>query len=88
MLEIVTAVRVIGPYVLEVGFADGVRRQIDVGPVLHGPIFEPLRDTALFDQVRVDPVLGTIVWPNGADLSPEYLYTAPEVESIHSRAPY
>jgi hypothetical protein len=86
MLEIVTAVRVIEPYVLEVRFADGVRRQIDVEPVLHGPIFEPLRDTTLFEEVQVDPVLGTIVWPNGADLSPEYLYTTPEVESIHSRA--
>jgi hypothetical protein len=86
MLEIVTTVRVIESFVLEVGFADGVRRQIDIGPVLHGPIFEPLRDAVLFEQVSVDAVLGTIVWPNGADLSPEYLYTAPEVESVHSRA--
>jgi uncharacterized protein DUF2442 len=86
MLEIVTAVRVVEPYVLEIHFDNGVRRTVDIEPVLHGSMFEPLRDVALFEQVWVDPVLGTIVWPNGADISPEYLYTAPEIISLHSRA--
>jgi hypothetical protein len=85
MLKVVTAVLVIEPYVLEAHFANGVRRQIDIGPVLSGPMFEPLKDHALFAQVHVDTVLGTIVWPNGADVSPEYLYTAPEVEVIQSK---
>jgi Protein of unknown function (DUF2442) len=35
---------------------------------------EPLRDPAVFRQVRVDPDLRTIVWPNGFDLDPEVLY--------------
>jgi hypothetical protein len=38
-------------------------------------MFEPLRhDPQLFQRVRVDEVLGTIVWPNGADLDPDVLH--------------
>ena len=72
-VDVVVAVRVAKPFVLDVTFADGARRQVDVEPLLCGEMFEPLRDTALFSQATVDPVLGTVVWPNGADLSPEYL---------------
>jgi hypothetical protein len=35
-----------------------------------GPMFEPLRDVAYFAQVVVDEELGTVVWPDGADLAP------------------
>jgi hypothetical protein len=33
-----------------------------------------LKDGREFAKVRVDPELGTIVWPNGADLDPDVLY--------------
>ena len=37
-------------------------------------LFEPLRlDPDLFGQVKVDEELGTITWPNGADLVPDAL---------------
>jgi hypothetical protein len=39
-----------------------------------GPVFEPLRDEARFSAFRVDEELATIVWANGADLVPEFLY--------------
>lgn len=39
-----------------------------------GPMFVPLRDEAFFAHVRVDEELGTIVWPNGADLAPDVLH--------------
>ncbi len=35
---------------------------------------EPLRDRAYFRKVRVDPELGTVVWPNGYDLDPDVLH--------------
>lgn len=71
----VLAVRVLTGYVLELTFSTGETRVVDVGPLLWGPAFQPLRaDYATFAAVRVDPELGTIVWPNGADLSPDGLY--------------
>ena len=74
MIETVVAVRVLRPFVLEVTFDDGEQRRVDMEPLLGGQIFQPLRDPAYSAQVRVDPDAGTIVWPNGADLAPEFLY--------------
>jgi hypothetical protein len=61
---------------VRLGFTDGSEREVDLEPYLHGPIFEPLRsDPTLFAAVEADPVLGTIVWPNGADIDPDVLYS-------------
>ena len=87
-MEVAIAVTVVRPYLLDVAFADGSRRLVDVEPVLNGEVLEPLRDPALFSQAAVDPVLGTVVWPNGADLSPEFLYygsSQPARASVVSR---
>jgi len=71
----VANVRVLSRYVVELDFADGETRVIDLEPFLWGEMFDPLSaDYELFRQVRVDPEAGTIVWPNGADLSPRTLY--------------
>ena len=59
-------------------FNDGTRKRVNVLPLLEGPVFEPLRDPAYFARVGVDSVLGTVVWPNEADLAPEALYELPE----------
>ena len=71
----VTDVKVLARYVLELTFSTGEVRVLDVEELLWGPAFDPLRaDYQLFTAVRVDDEAGTIVWPNGADLSPAALY--------------
>jgi hypothetical protein len=73
-VEYVTEAQVLRPYVLELTFTDGTRGEVDEEPELYGEVFEPLRDPAFFAQGTLDPVIGTVVWPNGADSSPEFLY--------------
>ena len=71
----VTGVRVLARYVVELTFADGSVRVIDLEPLLWGPMFEPLvANYSLFRRVDVDTEAGTIAWPNGADISPRTLY--------------
>jgi len=41
---------------------------------LYGELFEPVTEPALFQQFSVHPEFHTLVWPNGADLAPEFLY--------------
>ncbi len=72
----IIGVRVLGGYLLELTWADGAVTTVDVEPYLHGPAFEPLKDPAVFAAVSVDSEAGTVVWPNGADLSPVELRRA------------
>ena len=53
---------------------DGTSGTVDLVQELWGPMFEPLTNPEVFNQARVDPELETVVWPNGDDLSPEFLY--------------
>ncbi|MFC1639507.1 DUF2442 domain-containing protein [Gemmatimonadota bacterium] len=56
-------------------FTNGETREVDLAPYLRGPIFEAIRDDPEeFRTVGVDPELGTVVWPNGADIDPDVLY--------------
>jgi len=59
---------------LWVRFLDGSACTVDLSQELWGPMFEPLANPEVFNQVGVDPELETVVWPNGADLAPEFLY--------------
>lgn len=72
----VSGVRVLAGHRLEVSFSDGVCGAIDLTNriVGRGGIFEALEDPEFFRQVRVNHELGTIVWPNGADICPDLLY--------------
>jgi hypothetical protein len=65
---------VCGPHSLRLTFSDGTTKQVDVRPLLDGPIFEPLRDPSYFSRVTLDAISGTVVWPNGADFAPEALH--------------
>ena len=69
----ITELNVVGRYVLSLAFNDGTRKTVNVYPLLHGPIFEPLKDPTYFARVELDPISGTPVWPNNADFAPEAL---------------
>ena len=74
MIPRVVEVRPLDGYRLWLRFQDGVSGIVDLSAELWGPMFEPLKDRALFAQVSVHPELDTVTWPNGADLAPEFLY--------------
>lgn len=74
-MQEVVSVSVVEPYVLDVTFRNGEQRRVDLGDILWGPVFEPLHDPAFFAQAHVNHELGTVVWPNDADIAPEYLYS-------------
>jgi hypothetical protein len=73
MIRVVDARHVAG-YILWLRFSDGVEGEVDLAGELEGPMFEPLRDPAVFRSFIVHPDLHTITWPNGADLAPEFLH--------------
>jgi hypothetical protein len=75
MLPRITNARYVSDFRIWLQFSDGVQGEVDLGSELNGSIFEPLRDVAVFRQVRLHPELRTLVWPNGADFAPEFLRT-------------
>src|SRR6266436_5210660 len=80
-IHFVTAVDVTAPYTLRVGFEDGTAQTINFESLLRGELYGPLRDPALFRQVRIDPEVRTLVWPNGADFDPATLHDWPTFSS-------
>lgn len=70
----VTNVEPPGGFRLLLTFTDGLVREADLSGDLWGPMAEPLQDPDYFRRVRVDPELGTVVWPNGFDLDPDVLH--------------
>lgn len=71
---------VVAPHCLKLRFNDGLEKKVDVFGLLAGPIFEPLKDPDYFAQATLDPICGTVTWPNGADLAPEALYELSPIE--------
>lgn len=83
----VTTVEPLENYHLRLGFSDGTSKVVDVKPYLWGPMFEPLLDTGMFAQVRIEPATGTVSWPNGADLDPLVLHgDFPPAHTIERRS--
>jgi len=71
--------RYVGGHVVWLRFRDGTAGEVDLGPRLRGPVFEPLRDPAYFKSFTIHPEFQTLVWPNGADFAPEFLHDAVRV---------
>jgi hypothetical protein len=54
------------------GFVRAVTRE-EALSALPSPVAAELRDPDVFAAARFDPDVGTVTWPNGADLAPEFL---------------
>jgi hypothetical protein len=63
-----------GGHRIEITFNDGRTGIVDLSEALAGPAFESLSDEDEFRRFSVSDELDTIVWENGADLAPEFLY--------------
>jgi hypothetical protein len=70
----ITDAKHVDKYKVEVVFNNGQKGIADLSDALHGPLFEPLKNQAIFSSFTVDKELQTLVWPNGADLAPEYIF--------------
>jgi hypothetical protein len=83
----VRSFKIEAPFTLRVGFDDATEQVIDFQPVLAGELFGPLRNLTLFNQVRIDPEVSTLVWPNGADFDPATLHDWPNhAKALAARA--
>ena len=73
-MHFVKEVKYLADHKLLLRFEDGALRQVDLGPHLKGEVFEPLVALERFRTVQLNRDLDTIVWENGADMSPDFLY--------------
>ena len=88
MFKDVIEVRALGGHRVWLRFEDGVEGELDLDKLIdfHG-VFAPLEDEHEFAKVHVNREIGTIVWPNGADLDPDVLYSAVTREPIATAGP-
>ena len=74
MVYHVLEARYVEQHIVWLRFRDGTTGEINLASALRGPILEPLHDPAFFRTFTVHPEFHTLVWPNGADIAPEFLH--------------
>ena len=83
MLKDIVAVEAKEEYKLYLSFEDGVVGEVDLSQLIEfSGVFAPLKELSYFRQVGVNQEVGTIVWPNGADLDPDVLYAVVTGEAL------
>lgn len=86
MLYDIIDVKVIKDYIVNIIFENGVEGNINISEIIpFKGIFAKLQDKKYFATVRVNKDLGTIVWENGADISPNYLYEMISLKKMMSK---
>lgn len=73
--------RYVRDYVIWLRWSDGSQGEVDLAGELDGPVFEPLKDKSYFRSFILSPDMHTLVWPNGADLAPEFLHERTRVHA-------
>lgn len=90
MLQDIVGAIPLADYRLKLRFEDGTTGVVDVSRcVSFTGVFAPLVERKEFAAVQVNPELGTVCWPCGADLDPDVLYalvTGAPVPSLEKAA--
>ena len=74
-MNYITEARYIKDFQIEIVFNDNKKGVVDLKNIIENDsrsIFQELKDKTKFSQIRVD--MDTIIWQNGLDLAPEFLY--------------
>jgi hypothetical protein len=72
-MDRVISVKPLENYLLEIEFADGLRKVIDIQSFIGKGISAVLKDVLYFRQVSLEDG-GGIAWPNGYDFCPNFLH--------------
>ena len=81
-MERVISVKPLENYMLEIEFEDGLRKIIDMRPLIDEGISAALKDKAYFGSVKLEDG-GGIAWPNGYDFCPNFLRDdVPAVDAV------
>ena len=70
-------------YVLSIAFNNGESGTVDLEGELYGEMFAPLLDLEKFKDFRVDDEIDTVMWGNGADFAPKFLYEKLKQQLLH-----
>ena len=73
-MHYITGVRYDSGFRLRLQFEDGDWRVADLKTHLDGEVFEPLQTVSRFSTAHLNTDIDTVVWDNGADMSPDFLY--------------
>ena len=73
-MHYITDVHYESDFKLRLQFEDKDYRMVDLKDHLDGEIFEPLTDVIHFRTAHLNSDIDTVVWENGADMSPDFLY--------------
>ena len=88
MLKDIIEVQPLDGHRLRLRFEDNAEGIVDITHLVQFVgVFAPLAEHGYFSQVRVEPELGTIVWPNGADIDPDVLYSLATGEPLPTLEP-
>jgi hypothetical protein len=71
----VQAVIALPGYRLAVRFFDGTSGLVEMKSLIESPdggVFTGLRERSVFEAVKIE--IGTVIWPNGADLAPDAMH--------------
>jgi len=77
----------ISEHKIRIKFENNEQKLVDLSSHLSGPIFLPLQDLNYFKSFSVNHDIDTIVWPNDADFSPDFLYEIGETISEQKHEP-